>query len=139
MIRLVCGPPCSGKTTYVNEQAHPDDVIVEFDAIAQQLGSTSSHLHPFAIGRQAEQIVQAALVDIAAGHHPNAWVTRSMPNRVEREALATRLGAELIVLIEPREVLHQRALTRPDPTKTIETIDWWLAANEAATALDFFG
>lgn len=38
-IVLVTGPPAAGKTTYANEQAGPLDVVVDYDAISQALGS----------------------------------------------------------------------------------------------------
>lgn len=38
-ITLVYGPPGAGKTTYVRERAKPGDLVVDYDAIAEALGS----------------------------------------------------------------------------------------------------
>ena len=37
-IALVVGPPGAGKTTYVNENRNPGDLVVDYDAIAVALG-----------------------------------------------------------------------------------------------------
>ena len=43
MITIVLGPPCGGKSTYVAEQAQSGDVVVDYDALAQALGSPTPH------------------------------------------------------------------------------------------------
>jgi hypothetical protein len=37
-IVLVCGPPAAGKSTYVRDHATPSDSVIDFDAIAMELG-----------------------------------------------------------------------------------------------------
>ena len=46
-IALIIGPPGAGKTTYVNEQRGPRDLVIDYDAIAAALGATddTAHLH----------------------------------------------------------------------------------------------
>lgn len=38
VVMLVCGPPASGKTTYVRNHARPHDVVIDVDQIAEELG-----------------------------------------------------------------------------------------------------
>lgn len=42
---LICGPPCSGKTTLTKQLANPGDVVLDLDAIAQELGSPRQWMH----------------------------------------------------------------------------------------------
>ena len=48
-IALIVGPPAAGKTTYVNDNRNPGDLVVDYDAIAVALGGdhalTSNDLH----------------------------------------------------------------------------------------------
>ena len=44
-IVLVAGPPGAGKSTLVAERAGPRDLVVDYDTIAQALGSQTSHGH----------------------------------------------------------------------------------------------
>ncbi|MFC3238240.1 HNH endonuclease, partial [Streptomyces nitrosporeus] len=46
VVTLVCGPPCSGKTTYVRDRAQGGDLVVDWDALAQALGSPHPWDHP---------------------------------------------------------------------------------------------
>lgn len=42
MLTVITGPPCGGKTQYARKHALPGEVIVDFDAIAVELGSAAT-------------------------------------------------------------------------------------------------
>jgi len=44
-ITIVAGPPAAGKTTYVQQNMGPNDLVIDLDAIAQAIGSHNSHGH----------------------------------------------------------------------------------------------
>ena len=44
MIRLVCGPPGAGKTTFVGERRSDGDLVVDLDAISIDARLTSSFM-----------------------------------------------------------------------------------------------
>src|SRR5262245_53579479 len=40
-VRLICGPPAAGKSTYVKDNAKADDIVIDLEAIAQEHGFVS--------------------------------------------------------------------------------------------------
>lgn len=115
-IRLVCGPPAAGKSTYVKEQAQPNDLVIDLDA----LRDTYKH----------DDIAQAVRqsLEASAGVHPgDVWVIRTLADAQQRTDAAKRIGAtETVVLATPAELAKSRAVKR-DPDKDLsEPIDrWW--------------
>jgi predicted kinase len=131
MIRLVYGPPCGGKSTYVRERARPGDLVVDHDLIAQELGSPATHNHAEEYRALAEQRVAELLVEVANGRHRSVWVVRSVAEARFRQELADYIGADEVVLVTAtRRELAQRARSRPDPDATLVEIDRWLRAAE---------
>ena len=53
---LVVGAPGSGKTTYVQEHKRDGDIVVDYDALAQALGSEEGHGH----GDELHSVVMGA-------------------------------------------------------------------------------
>jgi len=124
-ITLVCGPPCAGKTTYVEQHAQPDDLVVDLDHLAQLLGSPRSHGHPRPIRHRAEAWLLELCDEVAAGMHPSAWIVRTLPDPAQRAEWAAWLNAQVVVLDAPDDVLIDRAQQRPWPGATIDAIRWW--------------
>jgi predicted kinase len=126
-ITVVCGPPCSGKSTWVRERAQRGDLIVDYDDIAQRLGSPRSHDHHPRYHKRVEATIARAIEGVRQGRHERAWIIRSGVQRAQR--LARDLGASVVLLDEPDHVLIARANTRPNPTATIHAIQAWRKAN----------
>lgn len=124
---LVAGPPCAGKSTYVEQIRKPGDMVVCFDTIARDLGHLGVGRPPFQLGRRAEQRMQAHLRTVERGEHEGrAIVIRCAAGRDRRQALADRLRAEVVLLVPPYPDLTARAVARPDPSTTLRDIDRWL-------------
>ena len=124
-VTLICGPPCAGKTTYAQTHAKPGDLIVDWDLIAQRLGSPTTHTHRRIYRQRADAEVRRLCDEIKAGLHPTAWVIRSLPDPHQRQQWAASLGARVVLLDEPDHVLTQRARQRPNPSAVIEAIRYW--------------
>ncbi len=124
-VTLVCGPPAAGKTTWAEARAGPGDQIIDLDAICRSLGSRSSHDHPRHIKRMAER-VRRSLEDRADETDGETFVIRCLPNPVDREAVAKRLGARVVMLAVPADEVVGRAEVDGRPEWTSQAIrDWW--------------
>jgi 5-methylcytosine-specific restriction protein A len=109
---LVCGAPCSGKTTYVRDHAQPADIVLDQDDI----GAT-------AMNRGLERIT--------AMHTGTAWVIRCAPGQRDRDRLAHGIGAtQVILLTAPEHVLKSRARARRNPGRHVRAVSHWLEVEQ---------
>lgn len=113
MLTVITGPPCSGKTTYLNEHAKPGDIRIDFDVIAQALGSPVSHGHGAAICSVTVEAWKAAVSAAIRLHYRGArvWIidTRPVEDRWRRYEQA---GARVVRLRVGHEELSERRLAR---------------------------
>lgn len=122
---LICGAPCSGKSTLARQMAQPGDLVLDRDEMARQLGSPRRWLHEYRYGVAAERWMQRELRRVAWGVDTNAYVVRSLARGPERRALAVTLRADVRVLDPGEEECVHRAVTSYRPHGTIEGIRNW--------------
>lgn len=100
---VVCGPPGSGKTTWVRQHAKPGDIVFDFDDIASAVGYAGQPLSrdnqkrlPFAVAQATLAMREGLLTWLAATplHEANTYVIVSDASEAER--IAERLGARLV-------------------------------------------
>lgn len=127
---IVTGPPCAGKTTYVTDRAAPGDTIIDFDLIAQELGSPVTHGHAFKHKVGAWDAFER-LVDTK--FEGTTWVVKCAPTQAERDALVARTGGKLIVLDTPPEVCKERAKATGRPDEWPDLIDEWWETHRSTT------
>lgn len=127
MLTVITGPPCAGKTTYLRQHARPGDITVDFDAIAQALGSPSAHDHDQRL-REIAAAAWSAAVDRAVTRYPGlqGWIIDSRPTR-QRQAAYQRAGARFVDLRPDAAELHRRAEAGGRPASTHQEIDKWTA------------
>jgi hypothetical protein len=131
MLTIVTGPPCSGKTTYVHQHALPGHIIVDFDAIAQAVGSPVGHGHDRQIWKVAIEARDAA-IKAAVGQHrqgATAWVIDSRPTEPARQSYL-KAGARIVDLTAPAHELHRRATQAGRPDSWHSRIDQFLAGDD---------
>lgn len=121
-IYIVYGSPCSGKTTFVNDRALKDDLIIDIDRIYSAINNERSN-------RLYDNVMQVyrGLVDMVRtrnGRWVNAWIIRGFPLKAERERLAETLDAELIYIDTDKETCLQRAYERAEGYDKF-VLDWW--------------
>lgn len=118
-VYLVHGAPCSGKTSFVRDIANKDDLILDIDAIWQMISVNDRYIKPNRLKQNVFQIRDCILDQIKTrnGSWRAAYVIGGYPLLLERQRLATMLGAELIHIDTPKEECLARTEERPGDWK----------------------
>ena len=127
---LVYGPPCSGKSTYVDGVICKTDLLVDIDLIRKTVSGTKTHtlvpaLNPVIFG------IRDYLYDsikTKRGYWKNAYIVGGYPLISERERLCNQLGAREIFIDTPRDECLRRLQASPDGRSIAEWtrfIDQW--------------
>ena len=126
-IYCVIGAPCSGKSTYVKENAKSGDVIVDYDLIALALGSDAPHQSTGDIRRCAFVARSAVIDEVLSGVDHDAWIIHTSPKSEDIERYK-EFGAEFVNLDPGMDVCIDRAKDRPDGT--VDLIRQWYDQNK---------
>ena len=132
VITVITGPPCSGKSTYMHQHRRPGDITIDFDDLAQALGSGSRHGHTDDLRRVTIAARSAAITAAIGAHHRGArvWIVDMAPPQSRLDQYE-RAGAKVIKLAAAREELHARA-DRERPPSWHSLIDQYLDNGGAA-------
>ena len=100
-IYIIYGAPCSGKTTYVNEHATMNDLVIDMDNIYQMISVNDRYIKPkrlsstvFAIRDQLYDIVR-----YRRGKWNNAFIVTGGARSGERTRLKERVNADEFIFI----------------------------------------
>ena len=127
VITVVTGPPCSGKSTYVRTHARPGDIVVDFDILAQALGSPTPHDHSAATRHVTIQARRAAIAAaLTVADKVPVWIVDCNISP-ERMAAYKTAGARVVTMGAAPEVLHQRA-SSGRPPRWHQLVDRWALA-----------
>lgn len=110
-VYIVYGSPCSGKSTWVNDVAYNDDLIVDMDSIWECICNSDRYHKPNRLKSNAFGI-RDTLIDMIKcrrGMWRNAYVIGGYPLASDRERLSKLLGAELIFIDESKDTCLSRA------------------------------
>ncbi|MGW5879865.1 AAA family ATPase [Nocardiopsis terrae] len=118
-ITLVCGPPCSGKNTWVAKHAQPGDLIVDLDALYTAVNANptrTDHDQPAALTPFAFDARDAITNRLLHGDHNlrAAWIIHSAPEAATRAEWKQR-GANIVMITADQDTLTHRAqVQRPN-------------------------
>lgn len=122
-LHVVIGPPCSGKSSYVASHAKAGEVRIDFDLIAQALGSEVPHGSTGGIRSAAFSARQGAIDRVIDDGIP-AWVIHTNPSD-EQMVRYEEAGAEFIEMDADLETCLQRAEEDGRPPETFAVIREW--------------
>lgn len=151
-LTVVTGPPCAGKSTYVDAHRQPGDVVIDFDRIAVALGADTLHTvtttpdglahatptshvdwSTSSAHRTLARDIRARLVrtliadmkrDGPTGY--GVWLVDAAPKGWQRTEYR-RVGAAIVDLDPGREVCHVRARDAGRSVATHGEIERWYA------------
>lgn len=127
-LTILCGPPASGKTTYIRDHAQPGDTVIDLDTIITGIDPDYRHWSTPEIDGQllnrAIRVRNAMLGSLKRKTEGNAWFIVAAPTQAERDWWAKTLGGTVILLHPGIEELKRRALSRGTPL-SIEGIAKW--------------
>ncbi len=132
-LTIVCGPPASGKSTYVDERAAVGDLVIDLDAIMQDITGKPVHHTGKAGLRQALERRNGILDSLASDRSDRrAWFIVSAPAASDRRHWHGMLGGDLVVLDIPLEECKRRILADQSRAGQQERMiraatDWWKA------------
>lgn len=127
-LTLVCGPPCSGKNTWVRDHAHPGDLVVDLDALYHAVNANptrADHDQPASLTPFALDARDAIINRLLHGDHNvrAAWIIHSAPEAATRAEWKQR-GANIVMINADLDVLTHRAQGQR-PTPWVDHITDW--------------
>lgn len=125
-VYLVWGPPCSGKSTFVMNNAGSEDIVCDIDKVWQMVSINAEYVKPARLSGNVFAIRDYILdmIRMRKGKWKNAYVMGGYPLTGERERLIKRLGAREIFIDTPKNICLERASEKPDEWKEF-ILEWW--------------
>tara|TARA_B100000029_G_C17555448_1_gene951547 strand:- start:597 stop:1730 length:1134 start_codon:yes stop_codon:yes gene_type:complete len=125
-VTLVYGPPCGGKSTYVEQMAQPGDLILCSDRLHQALSGLEAHNHDQHITHYVRTAYDSVLRDLQKPQPKNtrAFILAGAPTVAQRNEFASTATATHLVYAD-RETCHERAKEAGRPEDWHRYIDRW--------------
>jgi hypothetical protein len=126
-ITIVIGPPCSGKSTVVEKKKRVGDVVIDYDAIALAVGSSTPHDATGSIRKVALAARWGAINKVLSGIEDNAFILHTRPS-LEQLQKYTVMGSKFLVVDPGKEVCLARARAEHRPEGIFQAIEAWYSS-----------
>lgn len=107
---IVCGPPGSGKSTYVAQHAQPGDMVLDLDVMASRISGRPIYMHD-SKDRDAAIMERNRLLDGLSRPGcdiAKCWLIVTGEKVSQRLWWKQKLNAELVVMSTPKEECRRR-------------------------------
>ena len=115
-IYIITGPPLSGKSTYIRQNAKIGDIVIDRDVIARSLTvSDNTHDYPQHI-RKLAIALRASLIDKVMNSNVesiNVWIIHGDPSQLQVRQYEKK-GAIIRQMTVTSGELKERMLSRPE-------------------------
>lgn len=105
-VYLIIGAPCSGKTTFVKENANKEeDLVLDFDSIWQAISVNDRYIKPNRLKPIAFAMRECLMEQIKMrnGKWVNCWIISTEPYVMNRKRLCDSLGINETIFIDTKE------------------------------------
>lgn len=125
-VYIVYGSPCSGKTTWVKNNATANDLVVDMDSIWQMISVNDRYTKPSPLRSTAFQIRDAMydLIKYRNGKWHNAFIIVGGALKGDRDRLVQRVGCDDLIFIETDEVECKKRLKHRDDMTEEQKEEW---------------
>jgi len=117
-VEIVCGPPCSGKSTYVKQRARPADKVIDLDDIIERLGGNRHNTDKVTL-RKAFRWRDMAIRGLCRPHNGKAWLIVTAPTKDERNAWLRALGDKASLTVMDTSAAECIARLEADPERAV--------------------
>lgn len=107
-VTIVCGPPGSGKTTHVQMQMRPGDLVVDLDAIREAISFQPWYTDLPQLAGFAAAARDAIIAELAKQRGVAAWVITTEPDPARRASLRQALDADVLIMAVPAKRCIER-------------------------------
>lgn len=109
-VYLVCGPPMSGKTSYVLDNMTVGDMVIDMDRLYEAISFQDRYDKPDNLKYNVFALKNLLIEQIKTryGNFNSAWIIGGYPLLAERERMARDLGAEVIMMECSKEECMRR-------------------------------
>ena len=130
-LTIVCGPPCSGKTMYIDQHKGKDDIVIDLDYIEANLSGCELYRSPMSYLPRALSKRNDMLRSLNSATSGNAWFIVSAPTCKERSTWRDMLQPTRVVLMQVDEYTCIRRLHADNRRVGINSVfinaikKWW--------------
>ncbi len=127
---LISGPPAAGKSTYVETNAQPEDMRIDFDIYRQRVGGVKWDTR-WSVRRKAFAMRQADIRSLEHRTQGKCYLIVTAPTKRERDRWCEALGNVTVVVVDtPAAVCVKRI--NADPKRRDASVmmiravkNWW--------------